>query len=375
MIQSEHSEFEGRKTFSINNKIKNYWNSDYRKHLTKNFLQNKRLPECKKCWDQENSKLISHRQLGNRSQKVLFNKNFEQHLLKLNKLDIERPEEINLSITNLCNLKCQMCEGASSSTLLNENIKLGFEKDIQQKDYDWAKSSKIQFINDLLKHDLRTLNLMGGESLMVPEILKILKELSARKDVTDNLELTVITNGTTLNNKIFDILNKFKKLKLMISMESTGKQNEYMRFPSKWEIVEQNILKYKTLDNASLYINCVVQNLNILYIDQLIEFAVKHHIHLNFTILDGPTYLKFDNLPYTIIKRSLDKLKKIPPQKFTHVTNIENLLLLMQKRINERHVPPAHEYKKFTTMIQARDNHRKISIKNYMPELAEEILL
>ena len=183
----------------------------------------------------------------------------------------------------------------------------------------------------------------------------------------------VITNGTQCNDKILDILGKFKKLKIMLSMESTGKQNEYLRFPSKWHVIKDNIAKFKTLPHATLYINCVVQNLNILYLDQLIDFAYEQEFHLKFEILQTPTYLQFNNLPIALLTKSYNKLKNVPKEKIVHTTNFDNLLNLMSRQIEQKQKPSSSEYAEFKTMIKTRDQYRKISIKNYMPEIAQEI--
>lgn len=372
-IRPDASKFVGQKNFNVKNSLKNYWDSDYRKYLMQTFLDNKKPVECKNCWTQESKNLTSLRQETNKENKIVFKTNFKKHLTQMKKLELQQPEYVHMSITNLCNLKCQMCEGSSSSTLLNENVKLGFEKGLKQKDFDWTQGSKLKFVNELLKHDLKSLGLIGGESLMVPEILMLLSELSKRQEVTENMQLTVITNGTQCNDKILDILGKFKKLKIMLSIESTGKQNEYIRFPSNWRVIENNISKFKTLQYATLHINCTVQNLNILYLNQLIDFAHEQNIHLKFNILQKPTYLKFYNLPISLLTKSFDKLKNIPKEKLVHTTNFENLLALIAKHIEQKPKPSSTEYAEFTTMIKTRDQYRQISIKNYMPEIAQEI--
>jgi len=156
-------------------------------------------------------------------------------------------------------------------------------------------------------------------------------------------------------------------------MESTGKQNEYLRFPSKWHVIKDNIAKFKNLQNATLHINCVVQNLNILYLDQLIDFAYDQNIHVKFDILQTPTYLQFKNLPINLLTKSYSKLKKVPKEKVVHTTNFENLLNIIAKQIEQKQKPSSSEYSEFKTMIKTRDQYRKISIKNYMPEIAQEI--
>ena len=136
-IRPDASKFVGKKDFNVKNSLKNYWDSDYRKYLMQTFLDNKKPVECKNCWTQESKNLTSLRQETNKENKIVFKTNFKKHLTQMKKLELQQPEYVHMSITNLCNLKCQMCEGSSSSTLLNDNVKLGFEKRLKQKDFNW----------------------------------------------------------------------------------------------------------------------------------------------------------------------------------------------------------------------------------------------
>ena len=71
----------------------------------------------------------------------------------------------------------------------------------------------------------------------------------------------------------------------------------------------------------------VVQNLNILYIDNLIDYAYKNKLHLNLSPISEPEYLQFDNLPLLILQKSIEKLQKIDLEKTIHVTNFKDILI------------------------------------------------
>lgn len=373
-ITPEKTKFKGKTDFTVKTGIKYFWNSEYRSFLKQQFLANERPEECVDCWRQEDRGSTSHRMLGNEEQKIIFqNKNTERYLRQLGKWDLKSPEIVTASITNLCNLKCQMCDGAHSSTLLQENHKLGLEKNIRQKDLTWSDNDKIRTLDESITEKLKTLYLLGGEPLMVPEILELLEKVSMDKDVTDNIELNIVTNATICNDKIINLLGKFKKVKLVLSIDSTGKCNEYIRFPSKWSTIESNVLKFKSLENITLYINSVVQNINLLNLQDNINFAYEHGIHLNFSILDRPEYLQFDNLPKTLLQLALNRLSKIEDKKLIHTTNCKNFVDILSQKVSKDHTVDINNYDKFKSMIQMRDTHRKISIKDYIPELGQAI--
>ena len=158
----------------------------------------------------------------------------------------------------------------------------------------------------------------------------------------------------------------------MLSIEGTGKHNEYIRYPSSWAEIKKNIKEFKTLYNVYLCINTVVQNLNILYINELIEYAYQNDIFMTLYLIDHPDYLETFNLPKKILQEAYDKLKNIPNEKLTHTKNVEEIISILKERLNN-HVVDEKKYTQFTEMIKSRDRYRNVHIKNYMPELAREI--
>ena len=108
--------------------VDQYWSSDYLSNLRQKFLQDEKPNECKNCWDQEKNMIKSHRNESNSQYGTIFKKNYLQNLQFLKKNNLSYPEDVELNITNICNLSCQMCSGEYSSKLLIENNYLEFEK-------------------------------------------------------------------------------------------------------------------------------------------------------------------------------------------------------------------------------------------------------
>ena len=372
-IDKKQSDYKGVKDFNIKtSSVDEYWNSDYRQYLQNQFLNDFKPKECQTCWKHEAENTISGRQLANRAHKFLAKTNYEKYLKLLGKLKLDQPQEYEITITNLCNLKCMMCNGAHSSKLLIENHAIGEELNVKQSDYDWSDKTKKNLVESIAPKTVKRMSLLGGESLLVPDIIQILDNFSQTEYAKD-LELTVVTNGTVFNERIRNILSKFKKLTVMFSMESTDTQNNYMRFPSNWQTINDNIEGFKSRQNAYLYINCVVQNLNILYIDQLVNFASNNGIHLNLTRLVDPDYLQINNLPISVLELAYQRLNAIPKERLIHTTNVENVTEAVYNMIKNNNEPKKETFEKFKKMIILRDKYRKISIQNYMPELAKEI--
>ena len=367
-LNKKLTRFKNKKVANAFNGINKYHNSEYSQYLRKKFLNNEAPEECQLCWDQEARAFESERIRANYLHKVLFKKNYEKYLKLIKKYDLKIPIEINLSMTNLCNLKCLMCSGGDSSKLLVENNDLGIEK-LNQKDFDWTVLAKQKIIDQILKNNsLEYLNLTGGETLMVPEIFRLLDKLKNK-----NLKIVIFTNGTQYNERIVSKLKQLKNLHIIFSVESTNKQNEYLRFPSAWNNIQRNIINLqKDLPKTIFLINCTVQNLNILYLDQLINFAHNHNLYITLNTIKSPEYLIYTNLPLNLLEKSYNNLCNIPKEKTIHVSNFNHLKNDLQNFIKNYRVNNKL-FEKFKSVIQSRDKYRKISIFNYMPELAKEV--
>lgn len=353
-------------TFNIkNNNVEEYWGSDYLKTLRKKILNDEKPKECKRCWDKENNLLKSHRLESNFEYKAIFKTNYIKNLKFIKKDNLDYPEDVELNITNICNLSCQMCTGKESSRLLIENNYLNFEN-LKQKNYDLNEKTRLE-IEKIINHDLKLLNLRGGEPLINKTIIKIIEKLVVTGK-SKNITLHITTNGTTCNDKIINLLGKFQNVRIMLSIESTGKFNDYIRYPSNWKDIEKNILQFKNLKNAYLYINTVIQNLNLLYLEPLINFANLNKIFLNFSKLTNPQYLEFDNLPLELLKTSYEKLNNIDKKKLLHTKNIKEIINLLKIKI-DAYKHDKEKFNMFTNMIKKRDQYRKISIADYMPEI------
>ena len=369
-ITPELTEFKEYVDYNIkNNTVEEWLNSNYIKYVRKNILENKKLKECVNCWKKEDKNLISHRNESNFEYKSIFQNKFEKHLKLLKKDNLFFPEDIELQITNSCNLKCQMCAGKYSSTLLIENNALGFES-LKQKDYNLNNSEYLK-IENIIKHDLSLLNLRGGEPLFNKKIIDLLSQL-VKNGKAKNITLHITTNGTICNNKILNLLKNFKKIRLMFSIEGTEKCNEYIRFPSTWSKIKNNVDQFKKLNNVYIYVNTVVQNLNILYMRDLISYCYENNFFINLSKLEEPEQLDMLNLPKKLLEKAYQNLLKVEKETLIHTSNFEEILTILKNKL-KNFVPDEIKYQEFISMIKKRDSYRRVHIKNYMPDLAEEI--
>jgi hypothetical protein len=140
----------------------------------------------------------------------------------------------------------------------------------------------------------------------------------------------------------------------MVSVDAHGADNEYIRYPSKWPILEENIDYFLSIPNGKIYLNCTVSNLNFLLLDRIINWANEKNIYFHYSTVTKPAYYQYTNLPKELFDQMREKLLKYP-----EVSGLLNL------EASDKY------WDEFCNMINVRDQHRKNSIFNMLPQLKQ----
>ena len=255
---------------------------EYIKQVRKSFENEHRHPGCSQCWRHEDSGRESLRTRSIKEYQILGIRDHQSRLVNA-----------ELQVENLCNLTCIMCDPKSSSAILAENTKLGLTS-IKQQEIGWNNTA-WQNINWILDQGIRVLNIRGGEPLYNKKLLNIIENLP--RDTASLMVLHLTTNATVWTDRWEQALKKFGLVRFMFSIDAIDHRYEYIRFPSQWNTVEQNVQKIRTLVNAKCLVHAVVQNLNIGSIGELISWCDKQDIYLELDRLYNPAYLQITNLP------------------------------------------------------------------------------
>jgi len=214
------------------------------------MLNNEYTPECIRCHNDEKTRESSRQKI---------NKKFEQYvnILSENKFDTIR--YLAIEIDNLCNFECRTCNSFLSTKLQKRDRFLG---------YGVGKNNKadISFLNVLDLSNLRRLHLHGGEPFLTPNLKEILEIIEDQID-PKWLELVFSTNGSTIPSD--DILEKLKKIDVVnisISLESTHKINDYIRYRgSKDQVIENAGILREKLPNAVIDFSSTISLYNADY--------------------------------------------------------------------------------------------------------------
>lgn len=337
--------------FHLNDGDFNDWQKNrYCQEVKQFFKNNIRHAGCHKCWDQEDLGLTSFRQRMLTEYKILGSKEKHQELLN-----------IEISVGNLCNLSCIMCNENSSSAILAENVKLKINQVIQ-KDFQWSEENFVNLARNL-KLKPKLVNLRGGEPFYNKKIFDLLDSFDPA-DIK-NTVIHITTNGTVWNDEWARVLSKFKLVRLMFSVDATGDLYNYIRYPGNFETVEKNIKNILKNKNIKPLIYACVQNLNILHLGTLIQWAADLGIYLEFEHVVRPRFLEFRNLPKHLKIESVEYLKKLLDQPLpAHLgAEISRYLQLLETSID---VDDDNLWNEFVSNISMRDDLRGNSFKDFL---------
>ncbi|MBK7843210.1 MAG: radical SAM protein [Bdellovibrionales bacterium] len=328
---------------------------------------------------------------GGRSRRQIENWRFSDRITEIIKSTNKRgrttilPSYLDLRLGNFCNLVCRMCNPRASRkwSLEWNRVKLTWEKLIfirWRYKYDWYRREKFKpFLKALLPH-IRNFHVAGGEPLIIPETLELLKELQ-KTGISSSTEVSFNTNLTVLNQDLLKCLKTFKRVFFYVSVDAYGELNDYIRYPSKWTKIVDRVHEISMWAKDSPFViqfNVTVQIYNILRLDELIDWIQSLDLPgvgnvPNLTILNNPSYYDIRNLPtnlkhevtQTIEKRRVDWLSAAPSYAR------DGFAATLDSIIEHLKFPPSSRwtFSHFQSVTAALDASRKQNLESHLPEM------
>ena len=112
-------------------------------------------------------------------------------------------------------------------------------------------------------------------------------------------------------------VSKFKRVEFNLSIDGIGDTIEYVRFPTKWKVVEKNLNYFKELndkhDNIDVKIIPSIQLLNFVGFYKLVKLSKEYGFRMDVTPVyhsQDRDYLHFTRLTQDIRKKEVDQLEK-----------------------------------------------------------------
>jgi hypothetical protein len=312
--------------------IDEIWNSDHYTKIRSRVLAGEQLPECATCWREEEifssnwgqykketDKSSSKRRKEN--QKWLYRE--KTRLTDDWKTVVDDPKirYYDVRLSNLCNLKCRMCWPHFSSQIVKEQKQFadaGLPTHYKEYDLpDWDATLLWEGINNNII-DIEEITFVGGEPTLHNEMYELLDTL-IEQGISKNIRLKLTTNLTNLQPRLLKAIPHFKNVIVNTSIDGIGKVNDYIRYPSDWTTVSNNLdTLLDMLDGDYLRINVspVVQAYNIFdlgnivqwYVEKWTKYQAGPNFELQLDLLYDPDHLNVCLLNSTAKKQFIDDI-------------------------------------------------------------------
>jgi len=369
---------------------KDYANSEYLKEKKQQFLRGEYPDSCHRCKNDDNKGMQSKRDRENRS--------WTEQGGNWNSLETQQFTMIDLRLSNVCNLGCVMCGPKNSSFIFQETQK--HQKD--SPNHNWRQFYGVKHINllnpysddqieeiiDIIGPNAR-IYCTGGEPSLVKKTTRLL-EVLLEKGYNKTVTLQFNSNFQVLNQKWFDLLENFKG-DMLPSIDGIGKTAEYIRYPSNWRQVDDNIRSFikqcgktwtvkimPTVSSASIFglkdmydwwYNDIQQEISLVKETLLNNPYKAMRVQVNNRLI-SPKYYDIKNLPKSakeIAKNDIDNIINEYGQYF-QVPSEKKYLEDIKKQID---LESNSEFSLFVEELEKYDAIRNTNWKNSLERLAE----
>ena len=380
-----------------NNSLQDAWNSDEIKKTRLKMIKGEPVSACVKCVEQENRGYQSMRDERNMEDNI--SRTSEDGSVK------HHPTSMELHLGNVCNLKCKMCGQQYSNQIGKELLEIGkkdpeFLKWVTKQsgnvniwtnnlgvEYKWFRNPKIKKkLFDYICEHINDIVIIGGEPTVIPEFWELFSYLDQHDRLKD-LTITLTTNLTNINPRMVNWLPKLKSWTIWASVDGLGERTEYIRYPSNFNKVCENLNFYKKAlesNNGTIILSPAIQLLNIDQLDDIIKWWLNfggYDMEGKFGIswraqVWYPTICNYDILPreykHTVankLERSVDFFK--PHRKIIgfYKNQIENLKIDTYSEQQKMHLQ-----KSFIRYNDTQDKFRKgKSWRQLLPDLEKAL--
>lgn len=354
------------------------WNGDGMVKLRRDFRNGVKPHECSTCWREEDAGIKSYRQT--------FEEGRTTVAVDFDNLTPATPVTLDVKLTNVCNLKCRICGPVASSLWLKEELahpseEGGFTAYVAQN-RNYFLSNKITD-NPINREVFRTwiphlehIEMTGGEPLLSPEN-KALLDMIVTEDAAHRISLLLNTNVTIYDDNVVRQWQRFKSVKVCLSIDDIGRRFEYQRAPARWDEVLHNTSRYARIASAQLrfYAFCSVNVFNVWYLPEYVAWltdpALKD-VELRLNYVHNPRYFCVQVLPEPVKRAVTARLtSKILnagyPTRVT--TQIRGIIDFMNESADGRE----SLWKEFLAETARRDAIRREAFASVFSELHQEL--
>jgi hypothetical protein len=129
------------------------------------------------------------------------------------------------------------------------------------------------------------------------------------------VNLNITTNLTNLSTRVIERLKHFSQIDFALSIDSVNDNYEYIRWPAKFNVVEENLRVIAGYTNASITVQMVWSLYNIFHINEILDwwhnwFQLNKEIPLRNVAMYRPYYMSIQNLPVAYRRHLLELINQ-----------------------------------------------------------------
>jgi len=258
------------------------WNGHDLSRLRQDLAVGKTSHHCNVCYRMEGTGQRSYRQLM--ISEMAAGREAFDHIDPANPVAPPAPRFLYVKYGNICNLKCAICGPISSTRWIEEwntfnpDFTQGLMDNLREQGVGITRQRLNRWLDghgnvdrqiELLLPHLCEITISGGEPFLTDE-LRDLMDRCVGSGHSEHMRLKILTNGTVpISDRMDGVFNRFRDVMLWWSIDGTGRQFDYQRYPASWSTVRENAIDgRKAWASAGVRgwmgINITVSALNIL---------------------------------------------------------------------------------------------------------------
>lgn len=340
------------------------FNSDAIVNLRQAMLDGYQVPQCTSCYRTEKNNVASLRQR--------LNKKYAHHIIKPMPVRVEpfKLRQVDVRLSNLCNLKCRMCSGKFSSKIAQEDFQIwGTTEYLQDANTDEQEQRIFQLVQSQIDN-IEHVYFAGGEPLINDVHYDILDMLIKHNRLST--EIVYNTNFSLLKYKYYNVLDywkQFTNVTVGASIDLIGPAADYVRTGVEYSVLEDNYRRLKEqCPNVRFEIHSTLSLYNAFNLCDLQQHWIDT-MHLDpcaikFNLLVDPEHLELTVLPaefkQRLTKRIIDHIDYLGAGMLA--TDWQKVLEVLCS------TDKSYLLRKFFELNDAKDQYRKHRFEDYFPE-------
>jgi MoaA/NifB/PqqE/SkfB family radical SAM enzyme len=367
--------------------IKEIWNSDFMRDFRKKKIKGEYIKFCETCY-QEDAMGANSKRSSAIAQYYEDNKHLVAEAVANDGYIKTLPTWWELRLSSICNSACRMCIPQTSSKIREEFSK--YKNELPETYKSQTETALRAFSsygylgdNEFFKKqlwetlpDIKYIEIHGGEPTVDKQLWKLLTRI-VKSGHHKHIHIHVHTNIHSLRERHIELWDQFKSGWIGISIDAYRKENDYIRYGSRWDLLEKNLLLTKKLGSHwSQWITSSVMVFNSCTMHRLInwfnEFVRNNNLKdLKWRMdpVTNPNLMRIEHVPMHLREEAIEKLKPLVGTLQDKMSN--EMISILMKTLRSVEKPTEGSFEELIEYTRVLDIKRKQNVLKVFPHLKE----